>query len=946
MSGGVGLRFATGGEDSKVFEFRAAIQTLVVAGATVGVALPVGAGAHDVERWPLVASFAVEGQPDHGTLPALGFLTLRHPLVDASFALEGEFRAVDAIAVQHLVAASFDAFRDHWRMAAREVCRDGTAELTEARAIEQLSLLYEAGRDADATHPLPPPRALLGQNSENIDGATAVVRAGEGKVPLHVVLEGSSSMLRCCRTFFLATGKTADGTGSASAALVERYLSLLAALHAVVPGLTLRNFGSDLTRRAAAALGGDLRVHVDLRDALGGPVDPALWRGTALAYVRLSLHGLAGGAVCVGDTFVVGGNNALLTGGGCAPYCVAVASDEGFEGAQLRALSQAARNATMLRDDLGLGKPTETVAGDAHLLFEAAPLPWASATGQLRLFDRGFALLNTGLAPLLLPLQAMAALRVVELEGGDALLLATLHPASKPWHELSAALASILPGVDGVSHAALFLPANSRLRAAVLRALPDWRFALGRAPGLPVPPLIQRAAADLARGSAAAGARVPADLLASDARAALAGGGVYGGAEEKKDEGSKAPVAVLMGLAGSGVTDALASLESLCPDDVQLTLLFAAASNEKDVQDALERLQANAAEKGAAAAGKKARLVLGLATSMGAIQVGLAVANFPGLALGALTAVVGVSFDEAAFESPHRHLRPGLLGQWAAGWASVVLLVDAAFHALQRLVRRSNALALVARGSARLHLSGPVIAALLDPASFQSPAMVAAREAHLCPGWEDLGTLPRALLEPPAETVRVRVEGGSFCPTRFGRSMLKIFPDARLRLPATPAAEPWARPGRAPLSGVRRLWQLAQRKVAAGRAEAASLAALDGALVALPLRGVSSVAGVVCVGGVCVALEGSAGAVTAAKVASPSSSQALGPFACDLAFACPDQAQPRLEELLHLAVDAGRFASLSLCALPHMSGAEVASILDAAAATTPLPNGWLFDGTS
>jgi hypothetical protein len=958
MSGGVGLRFAAGGEDRKVFEFRAAIQTLLQADERIGLALPAGAGAQDVERWPLVTSFALEGQSDHGTLPSLGFLTMRHPLIDATSALEGEFRAVDAIAVQNTVTSSLNAFREHWQMTVRYLCREKASELSEAKAIEQLSLLYEASHDAEGTNPYPPPRALLGVNSETVDEDTVAApaaRASETDAPLHVVIEGSLTNLRCCRTFFLATGKAAYGphTSFGAARLLEQYLSLVQALHTVVPELKLIDFQHSLALRVKKTVGReDVCVHYDLRDAHGNTIDPNHWVGSAFAYLRLSLQ-CEGGAVCVGDTFMVGGNNAVLTGGGCAPYCVAVASEEGFEGAQFRSLSQAARNATMLREDFSLGKPKGTVAGDAFLLFETAPLPWSSSIGQLRLFDQGFALLNSGIAPLLLPLKDMTSMRAVDLAGGDTLLLITLKPApSTPWHEMSTTLPSILPAIDKVSHVALFLPSGSRMRDAVLKALPEWRYTLGQSAGSQVqdvPPLIQRTANDLVHAFSAQDFPIPTDLMEADARAALLGNNISEERVEKKkqDDESTTPVAVLMGLAGSGVTDALASLQSLCPDDVELVVAFATAAREQDVRRALERLRINAAAaKGAKVGKKEVRLVLGLITSMGAILVGREIESFPGFCTGALATVVGNFYSEVVYGSPYRHFRAGLLDQCAAGWASVIILVDSSFDDLQRIVRRCNTSALVARCNARIHLNGSMIAAILDPSSFRSPAMVSAREARLCPQWESLSTLPRALLEPPAKTVRIRLEGSSFGPVLFGRSMQKIFPGARMRISTTPSSQQWARPEQAPLRGMRRLWQLAERKVTDGVKEAASLVALDTALNELTIRGVSSAGGVVRVGGVCMTLEGSSKAVTATKAASTLNFEELGPLVCDLAFVCPAEVEPHVEKLLSLAVEAGSQELLPPRALSHLRSAEVTSILHAAAATSPLPHGWLFDGTS
>ena len=957
MSGGVGLSFVTGGEDRKVFEFRAAVQTLLQADGRIGLALPAGAGAQDVERWPLVASFALEGQPDHGTLPTLGFLTMRHPLVDASSALEGEFRAVDAIAVQSTVISSLHAFREHWQMTVRYLCREKASEISEAKAIEQLSLLYEASHDAEAPNPYPPPRALLGVNSDTVEDATvaAGARPSETDAPLHVVIEGSLTNLRCCRTFFLATGKTVDGprTTSGVALLLEQYLSLVQALHAVVPNLKLIDIQHNLAHQVKKAAGrDDVRVHHDLRDAHGNNIDPKHWRGSVFAYVRLSLH-CEGGAVCVGDTFIVGGNNAVLTGGGCAPYCVAVASEEGFESAQFRALSQAARNATMLREDFNLGKPKGTVAGDAFVLFETTPLPWSSSSGQLRLFDQGFALLNTGIAPLILPLKDMTSIRAVDLESGDTLLLVSLQPApSTPWHEMSTALPSILPAVEEVSHVALFLPSGSRMRDTVLKALPEWRYALGQTPGSLVhdlPPLIQRTANDLVHALNAENFPIPTDLLVADARAALSDDdSMKERVEEEKqaDEGAT-PVAVLMGLAGSGVTDALASLQSLCPDDVELVVVFATASCEDDVRRALERLRISAkAAQGAAVGKKEIRLALGLITSMGAILVGREIESFPGFCMGALATVVSSYHSEVVYGSPYRHFRPGLLDQCAAGWTSVIILVDSSFDDLQRIVRRCNPSALVARCNARIHLNGSMIAAIIDPSSFRSPAMVSAREARLCPQWESLSTLPKALLEPPAKTARVCLEGGSFCPIRFSRSMQKIFPGARMRISTIPSTQQWARPEHAPLRGMRRLWQLAERKVTDGVKEAASLAALDSALNELVVRGVSSLGGIVRVGGLCMTLEGSPKAVTATKAASMSSFEVLGPLVCDLAFVCPAEVQPHVEKLLSVAVEAGSQELIPALALSRLRSSEVTAILTAAAKTSPLPHGWLFDGTS
>ena len=58
LSGGLGLRFASGGEDRKMFEFKAAVHSLLPAGARLGTWFT-GATA-DIERWPLVAAFALE----------------------------------------------------------------------------------------------------------------------------------------------------------------------------------------------------------------------------------------------------------------------------------------------------------------------------------------------------------------------------------------------------------------------------------------------------------------------------------------------------------------------------------------------------------------------------------------------------------------------------------------------------------------------------------------------------------------------------------------------------------------------------------------------------------------------------------------------------------------------------------------------------------------------
>jgi len=124
---GVGLRLValnlaflqvhSGDEDRKVFEFKVIVHTHLAAGQTVGIPFPTGAvGPEEVERWPLLASFAVEGglRRGHGTLGAAGFFTLRNPVVDATDALESEIRAVDSLFARQCLGAAVSTFRDHW----------------------------------------------------------------------------------------------------------------------------------------------------------------------------------------------------------------------------------------------------------------------------------------------------------------------------------------------------------------------------------------------------------------------------------------------------------------------------------------------------------------------------------------------------------------------------------------------------------------------------------------------------------------------------------------------------------------------------------------------------------------------------------------------------------------------------------------------------------------
>ena len=992
-SGDVGLQIAHGGEDRKIFEFKNAVLTHLAPNETVGVPFPVGVeSSSGLESWPLLASFALDDAgTEFGDVGPCGFFTVRHPVVEASAALVDVIKCVDATVVRKCMSSSMTSFREHWLMTAKGMARFGGRDgLTESACVEHLSLLFDYGKAAiGGACSSAPPRALFGLRSELIASPSSDLPSQDTHpcgTSYQAIIEGSEphSGAQACRTFFLASSK-----GGAVARLAEVYLRLARALHFAAAGTVLpsvKHLGLPsmvglLRERVVEFMGEeelDIRVVVTLTNALGdawicdGSASSGVYPSSApsFMYVRVSAHGLqlsgeALGAVAVGDTFITecdhgdvtkeslavaggllqSGQGGLITGGGCAPYCAALAS---ASDSTFKVLSQAIRNTHTVRDELLLGRQLETV-GDISVLLETSLLQWdGPVVGQLRLYDCGFAVLNSGLAPFAVSFERVSAARVVPFPGDTAILLLALAPASD--EAAQNPLEDALPFVQSASHLALVLPADSSQKHAVLRAFPKWRrvateSAAGSAHAfgadVAVPPRFIRAVADLSPISLRKGTidALFTACTASDAQEVL------GGSEAAVEEGRG--VALLLGLPGSSVAQIAATIQLLCPDESRVSLVFTLAEGHRamgDIEQALDLLVRSSAPH--------QRLMLAVSSSMSAASLCRIVATQKGLSVASLSVCVGCA---GAFTRPFRaptfsQLNPKLLAQCASGFASTVMLVDAAAFekdasSFVAALAKSNPKALVARVS-RGHVGTSAIDSILDPGSFDRSEP--SRTEHLCRGWRSARHSP-----PPstgaALSVRVDVP---LCPERLLRILAKIFPAAKVRLPpvavrASQWAVPSARPSGVSGRGVRCLWQLAAAKVFEDRAGVAGLADLDSALrqeLKEPLD-LTGVAGVVMVNTDVMVVDGNAAAV-AASVQSPTmlvTSPNMLTFTAGHAAASPEaqaDATNCLERLLALAVA----AKPNVVGLRASLGPAEAALAEEVLTHAPLPQGWQFDG--
>eukprot|EP00741_Cyanophora_paradoxa_P004524 tig00000808_g4393.t1 len=175
--------------------------------------------AREVEKWPIVQSYAVEGGAGAG-----GFLTMKVPARDAVPALEAAFGCLDASAVEALLRRHLPPFLRAWEGVVRQLDAEeapARAALSEAQLGESLlshfAYALAPGADPDAArHGGPWPRVVAGLRTEDEAARTSeAVTLGEAGgalgAALHVVLEGceADGPLRCSRTFFLRAGHLA-----------------------------------------------------------------------------------------------------------------------------------------------------------------------------------------------------------------------------------------------------------------------------------------------------------------------------------------------------------------------------------------------------------------------------------------------------------------------------------------------------------------------------------------------------------------------------------------------------------------------------------------------------------------------------------------------------------------------------------------------------------------
>ena len=283
----------------------------------VAVPLPAGKGAMEVEKWPLVQAYGVEG------VGRAGFFSMSVKVVDAQPALRRLYTEIDAHAAEEwALRSAAPAMVQQWEAVCEvgdAAARGGAADvsaLTADALFESLDFYFDAGtirEPADcvprsARRDLTAPRAALGAATRalgalvapDFDQAAQTQTVGECGA-LHAVLEALApdSGLRVSRSYFFASGHAAAS---------------LAALEDEEDGAAVER----ATYNASDALysGADARRLLTLYSALSAAVAEAVRRGEGAAAAEQRLRSaLSAAAEALGAPELAAADNIELTTG-------------------------------------------------------------------------------------------------------------------------------------------------------------------------------------------------------------------------------------------------------------------------------------------------------------------------------------------------------------------------------------------------------------------------------------------------------------------------------------------------------------------------------------------------------------------------------------------------------------------------------------------------------
>uniref|UniRef100_A0A7S2RUC6 Uncharacterized protein n=1 Tax=Rhizochromulina marina TaxID=1034831 RepID=A0A7S2RUC6_9STRA len=830
-------------EEIKVHEFRAAMLGVVPQGSRIGTTLHRGASdVTEIERWPLVASFAVEsaGTPDPSE--ALGFLSMRYQVKDLAPHVLELVRDVDGPALYRCAERVQSTFREHWSQTMRQVVQNPVSaqsrRVVRARdCVEQLSFFHEfVSVDAPSAHH-DQPWALVGPSTQALERGENLAELsaadGEHAAPLHVVVEGTdpAGYARACRTFFFALGSATDT--QAAQTLSAAYCQLLSAFHGamcrVVQGGAAEDLDEEqiletLRKLLTSQVGNNLELVVDIRDALGESLSsnqPALPRHGALCYVRACLHSIRAqdgqdlGAVAVGDTFALcrsavasghtdflrslgeyrrlaPGECGLLTGDACCPYFLACTFCQGEEEDQFRQIYKAVHNNTVLCTEYGMGRADPAGDGDVTFMCSASPVPWAAIRGQLKMHERGFVLWETGIPPVVAQFSRnVRAVRLHDLTEHTKLLVVSLftppgEQGSDDLDDLFGLRHSFPPHQE--ARLGLVLRSGSSLARAVESKLSAWRRLLRQTSVSDMVSVDEDATAVPAGLAAVVDAHAAnASVLhfsASFTRAAgellLRGGPRHD--QPLRSREAAVPVALILGVPGSNVLSAAHVAMELAPDDVTVVGVNLSVQRDADFRFLASEVDAAARQ----CTSDQHRVLVAVTTPCSARAICTAILQVPSVHLATVSTCIGRDAIAGTLgQTDDRLGRSSVLGQLAHGWVAAVVVWDAegSSSGLHRKIRQCCGRAEVIQCAGE-YMSLDGVRDVLGLGTSLFAAMSGHRDMIVCRGWQDLSLPPLQDVYTSALAVsRITVPLQGAVDLEVLQTCLRaLFPRAKLRM--------------------------------------------------------------------------------------------------------------------------------------------------------------------